>query len=94
MRNMEPVIVLRVSWATALPPKAAMGMGERKVYRCRADHDALHDDGKCHAAVFGEECGLDMYEYRIVTLPSTQLARLVPVTPVPVRPEGGEVNEH
>lgn len=30
-------------------------------YRCAAGHTALHDDGKCHVAVFGEECGLPLY---------------------------------
>jgi hypothetical protein len=31
------------------------------LYRCAAGHTALHDDGICHAAVFGEECGLSLY---------------------------------
>jgi hypothetical protein len=33
-------------------------------YRCGAGHDALHDDGKCHAAVFGQECGLELWPVR------------------------------
>lgn len=28
------------------------------LFRCRAGHTAPCDDGKCHTAVFGEECGL------------------------------------
>jgi hypothetical protein len=34
------------------------------MYRCEAGHEALHDDGKCHAAVLGKECGLSLTKVR------------------------------